>query len=146
LDKVNWDAVSAIANVVVALTAVIAASYAFLQHLHALRAKEYSDLLDLFKSSQALQSRLPKDNFDEHQVEEILNHLEVYERLISERLLSRRARDFYREFITIGDVENIPFREIVRILLKGDQKGYRHLIAAFKDQDENHPFIQWGVD
>ncbi|MGO8086476.1 hypothetical protein AB9E29_05010 [Rhizobium leguminosarum] len=143
MENLNWNMVSAIANVVMASTAVVAAVYALMQHRHSVKLQQHHEILDLYRASTDLHSQLPKSDFGEEHIEAILNLFDVHERLIADGLLSKRAEQFYREFISIGSADNADFLRDVRAMLKGSQEDYRHLIVALKKNAKTRPFTEW---
>ncbi|MGR9477004.1 hypothetical protein [Rhizobium leguminosarum] len=143
MENLNWDMVSAIANVAMASTAVVAAVYALMQHRHSVKLQEHHEILDLYRASTDLHSKLPRTEFGEEHIEAILNLFDVHERLIADGLLSKRAEQFYREFISIGSADDADFLRDVRAMLKGSQEDYRHLIAALKKNAKTRPFTEW---
>ncbi|TAV98497.1 hypothetical protein ELI24_08925 [Rhizobium ruizarguesonis] len=143
MPNLDWNMISAIANTVMASTAVVAAGYALMQHRHSVKLQEHHEILDLYRTSTELHSKLPKKEYGEDHIEAILNLFDVHERLIADGLLSERAERFYRDFISIGSAEDADFLRDVRAMLKGNQQEYRHLIVALKKNAKTQPFTEW---
>lgn len=152
MQPVDWNAVSAIANVVMALTAIVAALYALKQYRHSVHLQELQQMLEMYRYADALLHRLvtevaqnEQERPTEHQVRSVLNMLSVHERLISGRLFSTRVEQFYREMISIGshiDMDN-PFSQAIKEVLQNNQDEFRLLIASLRSRPNTSPLTEW---
>ncbi|MCO5962355.1 hypothetical protein [Sinorhizobium meliloti] len=148
----DWNAISALANVVMALTAIVAALYALKQYRHSVHLQELQQMLEMYRYADALLHRLVTEVTEngqerptEHQARSVLNMLSVHERLISDRLFSSRVEQFYREMITIGphvDMNN-PFSQVIKEILRNNQEEFRHLIVSLRAHPDTSPLTEW---
>lgn len=147
MDRIDWDTISACANVVMAATAVIAAWYALRQFRWSIRLHEIDQITRMYKSTDEVMRRGGKgDGWDRAKMRDALNLLELHERLIANGLLSNNAVEFYRDAISINeDLTNIPDDNLILIrnILSNDSRGYRHLIASLKRNDSTTYIINW---
>lgn len=142
---IDWNMVSAVANCVMAATAVIAAWYALRQYRASIKLHELDQILRMYSSTTDVMNQI-EQNWNHERMREALNVLELHERLISYKLLSVRAITFYRDAISINeDVSDIadPNLTIIRDVLSSDKRGYRHLIAALKGSKHTDYIINW---
>ncbi len=141
-----WEIASAIANVVMAATAVIAAWYALRQYRSSVRIQEMDQILSMYRATAEVMRQGDGQDFNHALIRDAMNLLETHERLIAQDLLSKRAIDFYRDAISINDdFENISPKNLrlIRDVLGNDKRGYRHLIAALRSRDETKYIIDW---
>ncbi|QIG70399.1 hypothetical protein EVB88_015 [Rhizobium phage RHph_N28_2] len=152
MQTIDWNAVSAIANGVMALTAVIAALYALKQYRQSVRLQEIQQILEMYRGADALITRIHKEfdqdeqvDFTEEQLRSVINLVDVHERLISERLLSPRVVEFYLDFIDIGRGIDKPnaFHSGVKRFLQENQEEYRHLINALRCRENTKALTEW---
>lgn len=146
MNAVDWNIVSAIANVVMAATAVIAAWYALRQYRSSLRLQEMEQITSMYQATADVMRQVEGKEFDHATMRDALNLLETHERLIANGLLTKRATEFYRDAISINDeFGNIPLKNLrlIRDVLERDKRGYRHLIAALRGREETKYIIDW---
>jgi hypothetical protein len=146
MDSINWDVVSALANVVMAITAIVAAFYALRQYRASVRIHELEQLDNIFKSAIDAVTNDPPQQWDFASMKRVIDHLELQERRIAYGLFSGRMVDFYRDAASINDeFVDIPDEnlKIIRSILQGDLKGYRHIIASLQKSPKTAYIINW---
>jgi hypothetical protein len=138
--------VAACANVVIAITAVVAAWYALRQYRYAVQIQDLNQVLTMYQAFRDLSQNATDQPLSEKIAAEALELLEVHERLLAEKLLSKHATNFYRDVVSIHDTfSDMPPKQlaIVRKILTEDVRGYRHLITTFKSDDRTKYIVNW---
>ncbi len=146
MNAIDWNVVSAIANVVMAATAVCAAWYALRQYRSSLRLQEMEQITNMYRTTAEVMRQADGKEFNHAIMRDALNLLETHERLIANGLVSKRAVEFYRDAISINDEFGDISRKnlaLMRDVLSNDKRGYRHLIAALKKRKETRYIIEW---
>ncbi|NTG48585.1 hypothetical protein G6M04_14425 [Agrobacterium rhizogenes] len=147
-----WDAVSAISDVVVALTAVVAAIYALKQYRHSVKLQEVQQMLEMYRNVESLVVRTEADmqhnGLDrptESHIRSLLNLIVVHERIVSEGLFSSRVEQFYRDVVTISNKvdPSQPFAIAIREVLRANQEEYSALIDVLRSRDNTRPLTEW---
>ncbi|MDQ1185370.1 hypothetical protein [Agrobacterium larrymoorei] len=144
--SINWDMVSALANVVMAITAVVAAAYALLQYRASTRIQELEQINSIYKSTVDVMSKASTGKLGFAEIKLVIDHLELQERRIENGLLTKRAVEFYRDAMSINDqFVDIPDEnlKVIRAVLTADLRGYRHIIKALKKNSKTSYIIDW---
>ncbi|TBB27330.1 hypothetical protein ELH48_09295 [Rhizobium ruizarguesonis] len=152
MQTIDWDAVSALADAVMALTAIFAALYVLKQYRQSVRLQEIQQILDMYRDADSILNRVTTEfqqnnqvDFTESQLRSVINLIDVHERLISQRLLSTRVSNFYYDFLDIGrgsDKTN-SFHSGVNRFLQENQDEYRHLINSLKSRESTKSLTEW---
>lgn len=144
--QIDWNMVAACANVVIATTAVVAAWYALRQYRYALRVQDVTQVLSMYQAFRDVSREREESPLDEQTMSEVVDLLEVHERLLAHNLLSKHAINFYRDAIsihhTLSDVPE-PQLSLLRKILRNDQTGYRHLIHTLKSNTKTKYITDW---
>lgn len=142
---IDWNMISALANVIMAATAVIAAWYALRQFRASVKRSELEQIIEMYSSTAQVMAKSGGE-WDRSRMREALNLLETHERLIAAGLLSKAAAAFYRDAVSINeDLPNIPEENLrlIRDVLSGDPHGYRHLIASLRNNEVTKYIVNW---
>jgi|GEM_PF-6886947 len=127
--NVDWQMVSAIADTVVAFTAVVAAGYGLQQYRHAVRSQEIDRAYELYRSIQEIYRDVQNEP-ELHHLRSVLDLMEINEGLIAEGVLSKRTAEFYRDAADLeGDLLTLPPEviETIKALIRNNPRHYRHL-------------------
>ncbi|MCL6653490.1 hypothetical protein A6R70_14450 [Agrobacterium rubi] len=141
---VNWDMVSALANVVMASTAILAAWYALKQYKHSVDIQELTQMLEMYRDATKVLSESEVKPLTEEKVRSVLNLLETYERLIANGFFSDRAKEFYLEFVALSHspTPDHAFTKFTRNAFAESSKEYRYLIKSLKAEDKFRPYFE----
>lgn len=126
--------VSAIADTIVALTAVIAAVYGLQQYRHSVRSQEIDRAYELHRSIQDIYRDAQGEPNVLH-LRAILDLIEVNEMLVAEGTLSKRTAKFYRDLADFEeDLSTIPpeIVQAIRSLIRNNPRHYRYLTATLE--------------
>lgn len=142
---VNWDAVSACANVLMALTALVAAIYALKQYRHSLKVQEMSQVVGMHQSLAAFFAAAASKDPDEHTIEQLFIMMELHERLIANGFLSSMSAQFYRDAMGIGDDFSVDerFVDVMREVLKRNEHAYTHVIKLLRNGKKTKVLVEW---
>ncbi|WP_421361795.1 hypothetical protein [Agrobacterium rosae] len=146
MDGINWEIVSALANVVMAMTAVIAAWYALRQYRASVRIQELEQIDNIYRSAVDVVVNNPSKEWDFGSMKRVIDYLETQERRIAYGLISARAVEFYRDAASINDdFVDIPADnlKLIRSILQADLRGYRHLIASLQKNPKTAYIVNW---
>lgn len=146
MDTINWGAVSALADVVMAITAIVAAVYALVQYRSAINLNELNQLTNMHHAMADVDRRVEKEGLNQGLATEILNLLELHQRAIDHGLMSKNAVNFFREAVTLRWDENEMSSDSVDLLraaLSHDEPSYKHLIAALKANTKTSFIVNW---
>ncbi len=146
MTEIDWNMVSALANIVMATTAVVAAWYALRQFRASVKTSELEQILAMYSSTAQVMANNEGKEFDRDRIREAMNLLETHERLIAHGLLSKTAASFYRDAVSINeDITSIPDNTLalIRDVLSNDPRGYRHLIASLRKNEVTRYIINW---
>ena len=144
--NINWDMVSAIANVVMAATALVAAAYALKQYRASTRIQELEQINNIQKSTVDIMAKAAIGEWGFAEMKVVIDHLEFQERRVAYGLLSKRAVEFYRDAMSINhEFVDIPEEnlKLIRAVLTTDIRGYRHLIKSLKTNPKTAYIINW---
>lgn len=142
----GWEIASACANIVMAVTAVIAAIYALWQYRSSIKIQELDQIVTMYQSTVSVVKQSQSAGWSEQTMGDVLNLLEIHERLIALKLLSANAVSFYRDAASINeDLHNIEDDQLglMRQVLSGDPRGYRHLIASLRANEHTKYIVDW---
>ncbi|MDX0427376.1 hypothetical protein GOL30_23305 [Sinorhizobium medicae] len=126
--------VSAMADAVVAGTAVVAAVYGLRQYTHSVRSQEIDRAYELHRSVQEIYRDAQSEPNALH-LRGLLDLMELNERLIAEGALSKRTAQFYRDIAGFDeDLSTLPAEviQIIKSLIRNNPKSYKHLTATLK--------------
>ncbi|WP_426231657.1 hypothetical protein [Pararhizobium sp. DWP3-4] len=109
----SWEAVSAVANVVMGATAVGATFYGFRQYKHSVEIQENDSLFSMTERMASANKAIREAGDDqaalEQAVKEIINILEVFCFMLHKRQLSHGVNEF------VSDLVNSDLKELIRL-------------------------------